>query len=222
MQASSPAARLLCLVILVTSVATAPLSRTGLVSGVAVALTVLVIARPPLRQTLRRIGAGAVLISAVLLPLALVGETQRAMLLMARAAAALLVAVAFAGTLKLSDVASGCRALGIPSYAVRVIETMLRQVSVLREVGQRIVLARKLRGARGTSASGEVFATLLLHSAERAQRSALAMRLRGFGGQSAHGARLRASDAPLLVAVCAAAIAIHVWHVPLGGWSHGL
>nr|HMR11356.1 hypothetical protein [Polyangiaceae bacterium] len=54
-----------------------------------------------------------------------------------------------------------------------------REAHVARREGKRLVLARKLRGARGTSANLELMSSLLIRCAERAERRALASELRG-------------------------------------------
>jgi energy-coupling factor transporter transmembrane protein EcfT len=151
------------------------------------------------------------LLVALVAPLLLVGDAQRGLALSARACSSLLTALAFASTFRPAELPPALAALGLPRTLVRLLGSMLRQAGAVSSQARRIVLARRLRGARGRQVSAEVLASLLAKTAERAERVELAMRLRGAGlGEASAQRRLGAGDLPALGASAAAAVAIHL------------
>jgi energy-coupling factor transporter transmembrane protein EcfT len=148
---------------------------------------------------------------ALVAPLALAGRAGVACAVGARALIASLAALAMASTLAPFELGGALRALGVPSVLSGVIEVMLRQVSILEVEGRRIVLALQLRGATRSAVATHVPAALLMRSIERAEHVELAMRLRGYDVEhAAERARLRRSDAKLLMLSVLAVASVHV------------
>jgi energy-coupling factor transporter transmembrane protein EcfT len=209
---ASPAARLLCCVVLVGSVATAPLhSPTAQAAAGTIALLVLLVTRPDLRRLARRGAPGLAIVLALVLPLLLAGRTAQAAAIGVRASLAILVALALTATIPLGELGSTLGSVGAPPTVSALIETMLRQLSVVREEGLRLALARRLRGARGVAFSADELAALLVRTVSRAERVRLAASLRGSASTSAHRhVRLAWRDAPVIVVASLAASGIHV------------
>ncbi len=210
-RSSSAAGRLLAGAIAVVGLATARLDTAALAASAAVVLLAVGTARPrPGTLALRALPAIGV-IAAVLAPLLLSGESARAGLLGMRALFAVSVALSIASTVPLAEVPGALGALGVPDALCAVTGTMLRQLGAVRDEGRRLVLARKLRGARGPALGAGTLATLLLRTADRAGRVELAMRLRGYTAAeaSAHSG-LRARDALVVLASVTCAVAVHV------------
>lgn len=211
-RAASPAARLLAGALLVAAIATAPLgSPRALSISAAVLVAMLLAAQPRLGLLAKRALPAVLLIVALVLPLLIAGQTAQAIAMGARASLAVGVALAVAATLQLDELPGALLALGIPTALARVVETMLRQVSSVQAEGRRIVLARRLRGARGFGVGPEVLSALLVRTSARAERADLAMRLRGYNAEAARDqARLCLRDVPLLLLVLAAVVLLHV------------
>jgi energy-coupling factor transporter transmembrane protein EcfT len=198
-------------VTLVAGVATVnPGSPAIRIAVPALALFVLSLTRPDRRVLARRtlVAFGAIL--AVCLPFVLVGDFVRALELGGRAAAATLIALAFAATLPLEELPGALRALGLPADFASTVHGMLWQLGNIRAEGRRLVLARKLRGARGV-VGPEILAELLVRTTARAERVDLAMQLRG--AHSALAARrvgLGARDFVGIAIALAVGIGLHV------------
>lgn len=191
--------------------ATAPVGARALVASAAVMLGFAAAARPrPGKLALGALPALGVIV-AVLLPLVVSGQSTRAGLLGARALFAVVIALSIASTVPLVDVHGALGALGVPDALCAVVGTMLRQLGAVRDEGRRLVLARRLRGARGPSLGAATLATLLLRTADRAGRVELAMRLRGYTAAEASArSGLCARDALPVLASFACAVAVHV------------
>jgi energy-coupling factor transporter transmembrane protein EcfT len=200
----------LLLVGAVAAVATLPTPNSrGLLGAACALLLLLVMVRPdPVRLARRALfGVGIVLL--FVLPLLLVGRTEQAALLGARSLLAVSIALTVADTLELAEVGPALAALGVPCKLASVVAAALTQVGLLRDTGERIVLARRLRGARGVAVGPDVVAALLVRSAERAERMALAADLRGRDiRRSARRAGLLPGDAMVLVPALAVAVAL--------------
>ncbi len=211
--ATSPAARVLGCTVLVTGISTAPLrSRDALVASACATLVVLLITRAAPLELLKRSLVAVPVLAALVLPVLLAGHARHAFELGFRAMLALITALSFAATLSIIDLPSALSSLGLPRPLARMLGTMLRQAGAVQAQGQRILLARKLRGAKGGAMSAEVLASLLTSTAERAERVELAMRLRGADlATPKAGQGLGPRDLPLLLASSCAAIAIHIW-----------
>ena len=209
---ASPAARVLTGALLVAAIATTPVGSTrALAISAFLVLATLVASQPRLGVLARRALPAALLIAALVLPLVLSGQTAQALGLGARAALAVTVALAVFASVTLEELPGALRALAVPRALCAVVETMLRQLGSVEDEGRRIVLARKLRGARGWGVGPEVLSALLVRTSARAERVELAMRLRGYSPDAARQqARLGWRDAPLLAAVVLAALALHV------------
>jgi cobalt/nickel transport system permease protein len=200
-------------VVLVTGISTAPLrSRDALVASACVALAVLFFTRAAPLALVKRSLVAVPLLAALVLPVMLAGQAQHAVELGLRAMLALITALSFAATLSSIELPAALTNLGLPQPLARMLGTMLRQAGAVQAQGQRILLARKLRGAKGGAMSAEVLASLLTSTAERAERVELAMRLRGADLATLKaGQGLGPRDLPLLLASSCAAIAIHIW-----------
>jgi cobalt/nickel transport system permease protein len=198
--------------LLVVGIATARVdSPKALAAAGLVSLVLVLWLRPEPRQLLRRALMVLPLLAALVLPLALTGQTERALALTARAVAALVTTLTFAASLDTTELPEALSALGFPRVLVALLASMLRQAGAVASQAQRIVRARRLRGARGSNVSAEVLASLLTKTAERAGRVELSMRLRGVNLDSQRARRqLRSSDAPAIVtaALVAASIAV--------------
>ncbi|HEV8246916.1 MAG TPA: CbiQ family ECF transporter T component [Polyangiaceae bacterium] len=209
----SAAARVLLLVGLTSAVATlrSPNLRQ-LLAALVLLLPLTVLGRVSPARLLRRalLGLGVVLM--FVLPLLIADHALRAALLGARSMLALLIALSLAETLALAEVAPALAALGVPEKLASVVATALSQLGLLRDSGERIVLARKLRGARGANMGPDVVAALLARSAERAERMALAADLRGRDlTRAAKNSRLSPRDCLLLLPGLALGVGLHCW-----------
>lgn len=208
---TSPAGRILCSVFLVASVATLDVSTTRVrVALLFVLLAVLAVARPDPRALLRRSVLAVGAIVAMCVPWALAGDFARALELAGRASAASLIALAFASTVALDQLPSALRALGLPADFTSTVHGMLWQVGHIGTEGRRLVLARRLRGARGVIGP-EVLAELLVRTTARAERVELAMQLRGAHSEAAaRRVPLAARDLPAMIVALALGIGLHL------------
>jgi energy-coupling factor transporter transmembrane protein EcfT len=152
----------------------------------ALLVVVLGLTRPDPRVLARRALFALGAIVALCIPFAIAGDWARAIELGARASAATLIALAFASTWKLDELPAALRALGLPLDFVSTVHAMLWQVGHIGSEGRRLVLARRLRGARGV-VGPEILAELLVRTTARAERVDLAMQLRGTHSQLAAG-----------------------------------
>jgi len=208
----SPAARILLLVGGAASIATlhSP-SPHRLAASALGLLVVMALVRPDLKKLARRALLGIGVVVMFVLPLLASGQNEQAALLGARSLLALSLALTLADTLRLDEVGPGLAALGLPCKLASVVAAALTQVGLLRETGERVVLARRLRGARGVSVGPDVVAALLVRSAERAERMSLAADLRGRDiRRAAKRARLMPRDGLALAPALAAALVLHL------------
>lgn len=208
---TSPAARVLCSILVVGGVALTPAhASAAAAAGVLVALTLLV-TRPTAKALLLRGLPALLAIAALVVPLLLAGRFHDASAIALRAGLSTLAALAFASTIAAGELGAALRALGVPLALSATIETMLRQLSTLESEGRRIAFALRLRGARGSTLTTHVCAALLVRSAARAERVGLAMRLRGYDVRhAAQRARLRSRDLPALTAATLAITALQL------------
>jgi len=211
-RAASPAARLLAGAVLVAAIATTPVgSLPALSISLLLLVATLLAARPRLRPFARRALPALLVIAALVVPLVITGRTAEALAMGARATLAVGVALSVAASLGLDELPGALSALGVPAALAAVVETMLRQLGSVQDEGRRIVLARKLRGARGFGVGPEVLSALLVRTSARAERAELAMRLRGYNPVLARErARLGRRDLLLLGLTIALAILLHI------------
>ena len=197
---SSPAARLLSCLTLVTATALLPLEAHASLALAALFAAVFCFVTRGGHARRLLFAYGAVLVTVT--PIALAGPLDGALLRVARAAVCITFAVAFAASLPRSELGSALIALGTPRGIADTVSTLLRQLGELARVGDRLVLARQLRRATGVASMVGVLPSLLLCSVRRAECVELAMNLRGSASAGAgKGARLRLHDAWLLGAV---------------------
>lgn len=193
-----------------------PERASALSVSIAAALGALALARPPLGWFVKRWVPGCVLIAVLCVPLFWVGERERAFGLLARAMLALTVAVCAASSVREEELAPALRTLGLPAGLTLIVQTMLRQLSRVKDAARSLILARKLRGARGPAVGARMLSALLIRTADRAERVGLALELRGGPLPSA---RTRfcfsAGDATFLSAAgCAALLIAWTSHGP--------
>lgn len=207
----SAPARLLSGIVCLVSVATAPTtSWIALTLAALIALALVAIARP------RPIVCAVALASALLMgasltwPMFASGDARHAASLLVRSLAATTTAVAIGSTFSDLELGSALRWLRLPRALVDVIETLLTELALIGPLGERMALARRLRGARGFDAGGELLAGLFVLSAERAERLALSRQLRGYDDRSSRSSvRLAWSDVPGLTAVVLVGVLVH-------------
>jgi energy-coupling factor transporter transmembrane protein EcfT len=141
-------------------------------------------------------------------PFVVSGDWGSAARLGLRALGAATIALLFTSDLSSSALAGALRTLRAPVALVEVIEGLALQLDSLRNVAARIVLARKLRGARGLRGNVTILPELLVRSAERAERVDLARRLRGYDAK--RRAEMTAADVPCALLAGLAGVSLHV------------
>lgn len=203
----TPGARVLSALVVTAAIATLP-SMTGSVAlGVlGCAAGAACFAKPDLKRLSLRLGAALGMVGALLLPFLLAGDVERAMKLGLRALGAATVALTFTSRLSGTELAHALGALRAPVALVEVIEGLASQLDTLRSTAQRILLARRLRGARGITGTISVLPELLVRSAERAERLGLARRLRGFDHAQLKSKFQRQDLAPIVLALVSATL----------------
>lgn len=175
----TPGGRLLGGCAVIIAVGTARPSLIAL--GVTLAAFVLVLwgTRPPLRRVQRRLLWVTLGGLSVLVPFVLGGDATRAATLALRVSSAALAAVATSLMLPGQELALALTSLRAPRVLASVMTHALGQLGEVVDETERIVLARRLRGATGVQANAELVTTLLVRSADRAVRRGLAAELRG-------------------------------------------
>jgi energy-coupling factor transporter transmembrane protein EcfT len=207
---TSAAGKLLCALVVVSALATVPLTARGLLAGALVVIGVLTVTRPRWRVLARRLLPALLMVGALIGPLLIAGDAPRAALVFARATLTVLAALAFAETLRPEQLGAALHALRVPPALAGAVGTLLRQLETIRGEARSIGLARRLRGAHGPVLGADAVAVLLIRSHERAERAALAQRLRGFSVEVASAqARLRQRDGGALLVSVLVAAALH-------------
>jgi energy-coupling factor transporter transmembrane protein EcfT len=174
-------ARLISTLILTLSLAALPHIRGWVAPFVALSLvTAMLILRPNLAQVARRFALCVPMIAALAVPFLLGGQFEAAARFTFRALSAALVVLTFTAGMSPADLARALASLRVPQSLVEVVDGLLLEFDSLAPVARRIVLAQRLRGARGLSIFVRLVPELLVQSAERAARVDLARRLRGY------------------------------------------
>jgi len=177
----TPAARVLGAVILTTAIATLPRIDQRVAIGLLACVVAATLAgRPNLKRLSLRLSIALVVIGMLILPFLLSGQGERAVHLSLRALGAATVALAFTSDLLGAELARALGALRAPTALVEVLEGLALQLDSLKTTCVRLLLARRLRGARGPLGAASILPELLVRSAERAERVDLARRLRGY------------------------------------------
>lgn len=175
-----------------------------LMTALAMAVVLAVSAQLSLAMTLRRILAMELFILAMLLtlPFTLPGETlfqwgplvaseegvQRALIIVLKANAVILVVLTLVGTLEVTTLGHALHHLRIPAKLVHLLLFTVRYISVLQREYQRLRLAMTARAFAPRSnwhtwrSYGYLVGMLLIRSLERSERIQSAMLCRGFHG----------------------------------------
>jgi energy-coupling factor transporter transmembrane protein EcfT len=164
------------------------------------------LSRPNLKRLSLRLGMALGMIGMLILPFIVIGDVESSARLGLRALGAATVALAFTSDLAGTDLARALGALRAPTAIVEVIEGLALQLDSLKATASRLVLARKLRGARGLASTVSILPELLVQSAERAERMDLARRVRGYCYVRPARSFRRQDIWPLLIATASAAL----------------
>jgi energy-coupling factor transporter transmembrane protein EcfT len=149
-------------------------------------------------------------ITAAVLPFFLGGNPAAGAALTLRAGLACAAALVFADGLARTDLGASLRALGLPAGFATVIASLQQQARIIGDEGRRVLLARRLRGAKGRGLGLGVLSTLFVRSARRAERVDFARSLRGYRiDDAARAARLTSTDIVPLATVLVLATAPH-------------
>lgn len=177
----APEGRLLSSVVLAAGLATAnPAWTSILVSGLVA--TILVVTSGALRRSVSVVLPVALMAGMTVLPLAVTGSPGLAVRISARAIVSSTAAVAILAGLTLTELEGALSALGAPTSLSATVASSLRQLSVLRDEGRRLLLARRLRGPVRGRDGALLLGAWLARTAERAERIELSMALRGRPG----------------------------------------
>ncbi len=169
-------------------------SLPGALVGLALALVLAVMARPPLPWLRERFLFVGVVVAVFALPIPLLGGASwsdgfaQAGTLVARALGVFLITAALLVAGSLESTLAASASLGVPRLLGRLAQMSLRYLFLLGEELARLRVALRVRGFRNranahsyrtvAAASG----TLLVRGSARAERVAHAMRCRGFDG----------------------------------------
>ena len=163
-----------------------------------------------LRQVLTRalVAIGALL--AVLLPL-LVAAGDAALPIAARATAVVLGVLALTAAVTAQRLGPALRGLYFPRSISAVVAAIARQLGALQVESRRMLLARRLRGARGVQLGPTVVADLFERSLTRAQQQDLAARIRGIDLLELDAHAPVRKDWAWLALLAVAVVALQVW-----------
>lgn len=219
--AVDPRARLAATLIFLVSIA---FVRDVKILAAAVLIGVLaaVIARLPAASTMRRLATveGFLLLLLVSLPITVPGREmfgafgisaswegfERAIQIVARVNAGILVIAALISTMGTSALAGAMVGIGIPATLANLLQLTVRYIALFQEEYARLRCAMRARAFQPGSdrhswrTLGHLIGMLIVRSVERAERVSRAMRCRGFQGRfpDTQRARLRATDAAFL------------------------
>lgn len=207
----SAPARLLGGVTCLVSAATAPAaSWSAVLTAALIAAVLLVLGRPRAIACALVMGSALAMGASLTWPLIVAGDAHRAAALIARSLSATAMAIAVGSTFTDVELGATLRWFRLPRALVDAVETLFTGLGLLGPLGERMALARRLRGARGFSAGGELLAGLFVLSVERAERLALGRQLRGYDDRSMRSSvRMAWSDVPGLAGAAVAGILVH-------------
>lgn len=205
----SPAGRIASALVLASAIATMPNARERHAALAVAALAALLFAlgRPRVGWLLRRALPALLFTAALLVPFLLAGQRERAHEIALRATAAVSVVLLVASTLSLAELPTALFSLGVPRSLAGTVHALLWQLEHVGDQGRRLLLARRLRGARGAFGP-EMLSALLWRTADRAERVELAMALR-HADPLGRRRPLGASDFAAIVLCLAFGIALH-------------
>lgn len=172
--------------------------------ALALSLVAAMVARLEVKATLRKLLAldGFVIVAVAMLPFTIPGETwatimgleasregmARAVLILLKANAVVLMVLALVGTLEPVRLGHAMGRLGLPEKLVQVFLFTVRYLHILEQEYGRLRVAMRARAFRmGTDrhtwrSVGYLFGMLLIRGIERSERVVAAMRCRGFDG----------------------------------------
>jgi cobalt/nickel transport system permease protein len=180
-------------------------SPAALAAAVAVGIAAALAAQLPLRTTLHRMAAieGFLALLLISLPFTVPGTEMfsllgypaswdglgRALTIIARVNAAVLVIAALLSTMGTVRLAGAMTGLGIPTRLAYLFQLTVRYIAVCHDEYARLRRAMRARAFRAGSnrhswrTLGNLLGMLLVRSTERAERVAWAMKCRGFSGR---------------------------------------
>lgn len=209
-------------------------SAAPLAGALAVAVALALAARLPLGPTLRRLAAveGFLALLLVTLPFTMPGAEigrvfglaasreglERAVVILVRVNAAVLVVAALLSTMGAARLAAAMAGVGAPARLAHLFQLTVRYVAVFHDEYARMRRAMRARAFRAGSnrhswrTLGNLVGMLLVRSVERAERVAWAMKCRGFAGRFPEFERGRMTGADLAFGLLwAALLAALVW-----------
>jgi cobalt/nickel transport system permease protein len=177
----------------------------ALAAALAAGFAIVVWARPPLRSTLRRLAEieGFLVLLLVSLPLAMPGTpifslfglsaswegVDRALTILVRVNAAVLVIAGLLSTMGTMRLAAAMAGIGVPASLAHLFQLTVRYIAVFNAEYMRLRRAMRARAFRAGSnrhswrTLGNLLGMLLVRSMERAERVTWAMKCRGFSGR---------------------------------------
>lgn len=208
------ATRLVSALVLTTSLATLP--RVGGWAGPFIAVSLLLaglVLRPNLSRLARRFAIVVPMIAIFAAPFLLAAQFEAAARLAFRALSAALTVLIFTAGMSPAELTRTLASLRVPASLVDVVDGLLLELDGLLGVARRIVLAQRLRGAKGLRIFTRLVPELLVQSAERAERVDLARRLRGYGVRR-QPLSLTPADLACFILVLSFAGAVHYLALP--------
>ncbi len=186
--------------------------RGALVAYLGIVVALAIVARLPLRHTLRRMTIEIpFLIGALALALLASDGGVRGGTLALKLTASVLAMIVLSSTTPFPRLLHGFESLHAPRMLVMIVSFMWRYLHVLGEEWHRMRIARQARGHRARwlwqeRSLGPLIATLFLRSLQRGERVYLAMSSRGFNG----GVPVAVLSPPVLRAVDVAFLGVLV------------
>ncbi|MPZ74041.1 MAG: cobalt ECF transporter T component CbiQ [Nitriliruptorales bacterium] len=213
-----PRAKIVCLILVAVVAASTPAGAwSALLVQLGVVVAVAVVARLPLRYTLRRMVIEVPFLVAALVLVVVAGDGGvRGLTLALKLTTSVVAMIVLSSTTPFPRLLHGFEALRTPRVIVLIVSFMWRYLHVLGEEWHRMRIARQARGHTARWlwqewSLGPVVAALFLRSLSRGERVYLAMASRGFVGTAPATTMtplsLDAADAMFAAALTAAVIA---------------